>query len=276
MLKPCCLSTSNDGFQRGVRALRSWLAGFVIALIGFGVAQSGNGEESSPGEVFPLPGAVWNTSPDQPWTGCTSTAGVEGIYGSSSSLQPPSWLEVTLNGPGKLQFSVDTGLTLPDFRAAERTYQLLSQVAGRAGRGERPGKVLIQTYRAKALAITAATNHDYLGFYQGEVAARADLGYPPHGRLIAIRLDGADPNQVIDTAQRLALLAQAVGKRIGGVDVAGPVAAPLEKLRGRVRWQIWLRGPRRQDVRQVARSVLTADIPSAVRVSLDVDPVSTM
>lgn len=113
MLKPCCLSTSNDGFQRGVRALRSWLAGFVIALIGFGVAQSGNGEESSPGEVFPLPGAVWNTSPDQPWTGCTSTAGVEGIYGSSSSLQPPSWLEVTLNGPGKLQFSVDTGLTLP-------------------------------------------------------------------------------------------------------------------------------------------------------------------
>jgi primosomal protein N' (replication factor Y) len=170
----------------------------------------------------------------------------------------------------------DTGLTLPDFRAAERTYQLLSQVAGRAGRGERPGKVLIQTYRAKALAITAATNHDYLGFYQGEVAARADLGYPPHGRLIAIRLDGADPNQVIDTAQRLALLAQAVGKRIGGVDVAGPVAAPLEKLRGRVRWQIWLRGPRRQDVRQVARSVLTADIPSAVRVSLDVDPVSTM
>ena len=170
----------------------------------------------------------------------------------------------------------DTGLTLPDFRAAERTYQLLSQVAGRAGRGERPGKVLIQTYRAKALAITAAMNHDYLGFYTGEMAARADLGYPPHGRLIAVRLDSADANLVVETAHRLAQLADVVGKRIGGVEVAGPVAAPLEKLRGRVRWQIWLRGPRRQDVRQVARSIMTADVPSAVRVSLDVDPVSTM
>ncbi len=170
----------------------------------------------------------------------------------------------------------DTGLTLPDFRAAERTYQLLSQVAGRAGRGQRPGKVVIQTYRAKALAITAAMNHDYVGFYTGEMAARADLGYPPHGRLIAVRLDGADATLVVETAHRLAQLADVVGKRIGGVEVAGPVAAPLEKLRGRVRWQIWLRGARRQDVRQVARSILAADVPSAVRVSLDVDPVSTM
>jgi primosomal protein N' (replication factor Y) (superfamily II helicase) len=170
----------------------------------------------------------------------------------------------------------DTGLTLPDFRAAERTYQLLSQVAGRAGRGAKAGQVLIQTYRARALAITAAANHDYIGFYQGEVEARAELGYPPHGRLIAIRIDGPDARVVVDTAQRLAQLAVAVGKRIGGVDVAGPVAAPLEKLRGRVRWQIWLRGPRRQDVRQAARSVLGAEVAASVRVSLDVDPVSTM
>lgn len=81
-------------------------------------------------------------------------------------------------------------------------------------------------------------NHDYVGFYTGEMAARADLGYPPHGRLIAVRLDGADATLVVETAHRLAQLADVVGKRIGGVEVAGPVAAPLEKLRGRVRWQI--------------------------------------
>src|SRR4029078_12623942 len=75
----------------------------------------------------------------------------------------------------------DTGLTLPDFRASERTFQLLAQVAGRAGRGDRPGRVIIQTYRPEASAVTAAAAHDYGKFFADEVAARADLLYPPHG-----------------------------------------------------------------------------------------------
>ena len=106
----------------------------------------------------------------------------------------------------------DTGLNLPDFRASERTFQLLAQVAGRAGRGERPGRVLIQTYRPSAPAVTARGGARLRAASStAELAARAELGYPPHGRLIAVRIDGPDAHEVAGTAQRLAQLAEAIG-----------------------------------------------------------------
>ena len=172
----------------------------------------------------------------------------------------------------------DTGLSLPDFRASERTFQLLAQVAGRAGRGDRPGRVIVQTYRPTAHAVVAAAAHDYESFFRAESAARAELAYPPHGRLIAVRIDGPDAGVVSKTAERLANLAVAVTKRpeIVGVEVLGPVAAPLEKLRGRTRWQIWLRGADRVALRRVARAVIGAEKEANVRVSLDVDPLSAL
>jgi primosomal protein N' (replication factor Y) len=173
----------------------------------------------------------------------------------------------------------DTGLNIPDFRASERTFQLLAQVAGRAGRGDKPGKVLIQTYRPTAPAVVAAAAHDYTQFFTAEVAAREELGYPPHGRLIAVRIDGGDASEVAATAQRLAELAEAIARRpdLGGtVDVRGPVPAPLEKLRGRTRWQIWLRSPDRHALRRVARGLAAAEVSSKVRVALDVDPISAL
>jgi primosomal protein N' (replication factor Y) len=173
----------------------------------------------------------------------------------------------------------DTGLNIPDFRASERTFQLLAQVAGRAGRGDRPGRVLIQTYRPTAPAVTAAAAHDYEKFFEAEFEERRELGYPPHGRLIAVRLDGADEHEVAGTAQRLALVAEAIAKRpdVGGeVEVRGPVPAPLEKLRGRTRWQIWLRSADRHALRRVARGVIGAEVQTSVRVSLDVDPISAL
>jgi primosomal protein N' (replication factor Y) len=172
----------------------------------------------------------------------------------------------------------DTGLNLPDFRASERTFQLLAQVAGRAGRGDRPGRVIVQTYRPETAAVTAAAAHDYGAFYRAELAERAELRYPPHGRLIAVRIDGGKPREVSDVAQRLAQLADVMSRRpdMPGVEVMGPVAAPLERLRGRTRWQIWLRGTDRQALRRVARGMLSAEVPSTVRVGLDVDPLSTL
>jgi primosomal protein N' (replication factor Y) len=173
----------------------------------------------------------------------------------------------------------DTGLNLPDFRASERTFQLLAQVAGRAGRGDRPGRVLVQTYRPSAPAVVAAAAHDYGSFFAAELAARADLGYPPHGRLIAVRVDGPDPHEVAGTAQRLAQLAERIAARPengGAVDVRGPVPAPIERLRGRTRWQVWLRGADRHALRRVARGALAAEVGSAVRVGLDVDPMSAL
>jgi primosomal protein N' (replication factor Y) len=171
----------------------------------------------------------------------------------------------------------DTGLNLPDFRAAERTFQLLAQVAGRAGRGDRPGRVVIQTYRPEAPAVVAAAAHDYAQFFAAESEARAELGYPPHGRLIAIRIDGADPHEVAGAAERLARLAEEAVARLGApVEVRGPVPAPLERLRNRTRWQVWLRSGDRQALRRVARSLVTADLTGNVRVGLDVDPISAM
>jgi len=170
----------------------------------------------------------------------------------------------------------DTGLDLPDFRASERTFQLLAQVAGRAGRGERAGRVLIQTYRPEAPAVVAAAAHDYGQFYSAEMATRAELGYPPHGRLVAVRLDGPDPHAVAGAAQRIAQCAQAIARREDLVDVRGPVPAPLERLRGRTRWQVWLRSADRGALRRVARGLAAADITSTVRVVLDVDPMSAL
>ena len=172
----------------------------------------------------------------------------------------------------------DSGLNLPDFRASERTFQLLAQVAGRAGRGDKPGRVMIQTYRPEAPAVVAAAAHDYAGFFAAESAERAELGYPPHGRLIAVRVDGADGHAVAGVAQQLAVLAEAAARREpeGQVEVRGPVPAPLERLRNRTRWQIWLRSADRHALRRVARNLLTAEIAGTVRVGLDVDPISAM
>jgi primosomal protein N' (replication factor Y) len=173
----------------------------------------------------------------------------------------------------------DTGLNLPDFRASERTFQLLAQVAGRAGRGDKPGRVIVQTYRPESPAVVAAAAHDYAQFYAAESVARADLGYPPHGRLIAVRIDGADGHAVAGVAQQLALTAEAIAARpenAGQVEVRGPVPAPLERLRNRTRWQIWLRGADRHALRRVARAVIATEVASAVRVGLDVDPISAM
>jgi primosomal protein N' (replication factor Y) len=172
----------------------------------------------------------------------------------------------------------DTGLNLPDFRASERTFQLLAQVAGRAGRGDRPGRVLVQTYRPSSHAVVSAAAHDYESFFRAESAARAELAYPPHGRLIAVRIDGPDASVVSKTGDRLAQLCSVVAKRpeIAGVEILGPVPAPLERLRNRTRWQIWLRGADRVALRRVARSVLSAELPPNVRVALDVDPLSAL
>jgi primosomal protein N' (replication factor Y) len=172
----------------------------------------------------------------------------------------------------------DTGLNLPDFRASERTFQLLAQVAGRAGRGDRPGRVIVQTYRPQAHAVTAAAAHDYGLFFGVESQTRAELGYPPHGRLIAVRIDGPRAPEVASTARRLAQLAEALARRDDndGVEIRGAVPAPLERLRGRTRWQIWLRGADRAALRRVARAVAAADVAPSVRVALDVDPLSTL
>jgi primosomal protein N' (replication factor Y) (superfamily II helicase) len=169
----------------------------------------------------------------------------------------------------------DGALSLPDFRAAERTFQLLTQVAGRAGRGERPGRVVIQAYSPDHHAVTCAAGHDYQAFFAAESAARAELGYPPHGRLFAIRIDGSSDEQVGQAAARLAARAE---RRPPTVTVLGPAEAPLKKLKGRTRWHMWVKGTDRPVLRAFVRHIVAgaADLPRDVRVTVDVDPISAL
>jgi primosomal protein N' (replication factor Y) len=172
----------------------------------------------------------------------------------------------------------DQAMHLPDFRAAERAFQLLEQVAGRAGRGDRPGRVIIQTYDPEHPSVLAVSHHDYEGFARGELAARREADYPPFARMVALRLDARDPTAVRDAAGRAAEAARTASARAGAaVTVRGPAEAPLAMLRGRTRWQVWLAGHDRAGLVLAARAA--ADAAGAggdLRVVVDVDPQSVL
>jgi primosomal protein N' (replication factor Y) len=168
----------------------------------------------------------------------------------------------------------DQTMNLPDFRAAERTFQLIEQVAGRAGRGDRPGRVVIQTYAPDHPSIVAAATHDYEGFAHLELAAREETGYPPFTRMIALRIDARDGAR----AKAAATTAANAAKRAGAaVTVRGPAEAPLAMLRGRVRWQVWLSARDRGAVAAAARAAGAAvGATGDLRFAIDVDPHSTL
>jgi primosomal protein N' (replication factor Y) (superfamily II helicase) len=168
----------------------------------------------------------------------------------------------------------DQGMHMPDFRAAERTFQLLEQVSGRAGRGDRPGRVIIQTYTPDHPAVLALPGHEYEGFVAGELARRKEAGYPPFSRLIAIRLDGQDGGEVRMAASRVAERALAVAP--AGVAVKGPAEAPIAFLRGQVRWQVWLAAADRTALAATARQAAAVPLSGGVRLIVDVDPQSVL
>jgi primosomal protein N' (replication factor Y) len=165
--------------------------------------------------------------------------------------------------------SADTALYLPDYRAAERTFQLLTQVAGRAGRSRRGGQVIVQTYNPDHYAIQAAARHDYLGFYQQELSYRRQLGYPPLSRLVALRFSHQDAHRCRAEAERLARWLRAEIRQSGQrADLIGPAPCFVSRMDGRYRWQIVIRGANPSSVlRDVA-------LPWGWRV--DVDPVSLL
>lgn len=173
----------------------------------------------------------------------------------------------------------DQSLAFPDFRASERTFQLLCQVAGRAGRGSAEGRAFFQTYSPEHPAIQFAAEHDYEGFYRLELESRAALGYPPEGHLVMVRVDAGDVNVAEDTVEGLARMARHLVKAWDAqVDLLGPTPAPIERLRGRYRFRFLLRARDRSPLRALAVA-LTERIEAGVapaRASVDTDPVSTL
>ncbi len=138
----------------------------------------------------------------------------------------------------------DVGLHRPDFRAGERTFQLLCQVAGRAGRGRTPGLVVIQTYSPESYTIRAAGRQDYSSMYKREIAYRRELGYPPFSRLIRLVYQNIKEDVCEEEAKRMAEALQntAYGRGLAGVDVVGPAPTQPRRIRGLYRWHLILRG----------------------------------
>ena len=168
----------------------------------------------------------------------------------------------------------DVGLHLPDFRAAERTFQLLTQVAGRAGRDRAPGRVIVQTYAPAHPAIRPVREHDYEAFYAEELGQRAALGYPPFGRLVQAMVSGADAPAALAAAQALALAAASTD----GPEVLGPAPAPIARLRGKHRFQLLLKGADAQRLHAAARRLVEAagKLPRGIQASLDAFPVNML
>lgn len=170
----------------------------------------------------------------------------------------------------------DLSLNLPDFRAAERTFQLLTQVAGRSGRGDHPGRVVIQTYSPDHYAMKHLTLHDYKGFFGEEIEFRRALNYPPFSRLINLRIDGPKPDQVEKAAKALRKrlgMTQRAAAKFRDIEILGPAPAPIQKLRNRYRWQLLLKGGQTNALLELAQHA-REHLPRAraTRLHVDVDP----
>ncbi|MDR1043508.1 MAG: primosomal protein N' [Candidatus Adiutrix sp.] len=170
----------------------------------------------------------------------------------------------------------DLGLNLPDFRAAERTFQLLSQVSGRAGRAGAPGAVLIQTLTPRHPVLAAVARHDYEAFFEQEIETRRLLGYPPFGRLALIRLSGPDEGEVGRQAEKMAGLGRPYLPEFGDqLELLGPAPAPQAKLKDRYRCQFLLRAsavaPRHRFLSLWLPAIRKA-LPAGLRLTVDIDP----
>jgi len=172
--------------------------------------------------------------------------------------------------------NADAALSIPDFRAGERAFQLLVQVAGRAGRGDLPGRVLVQTYDPDHPSIVFAASHDVDGFLERELAGRKELGYPPFSRIALVRVEAVHEADAKASCDKLAGVAR--GLRLLDVEVMGPAPAPLARLRNRFRYRLMLRGTDRKVLRGVLRELERArdTLPRTVRVSFDVDPMQLL
>ncbi|MFH2122432.1 MAG: primosomal protein N' [Pseudomonadota bacterium] len=203
------------------------------------------------------------------------------LIGTQMIAKGHDFPEVTLVGV----VWADGGLTLPDFRAAERTYQLLSQVSGRAGRGDSPGRVIIQTLRPDHYAVSLAQRHAYSEMYEREIAIRQMPAFPPLLRMINIHIQGGREQEVRKAAEDIAAKCRTSAKTLAAasmcdpVEILGPAPSPLDRLRDRYRWQLLLKGVCQEDLHAVCHQVVTCQgefVAGDLKIGIDVDPENMM
>ncbi len=203
------------------------------------------------------------------------SGGIDILIGTQMIVKGHDFPNVTFVGV----VSADTSLHFPDFRSSERTFQLLTQVAGRAGRGEFFGEVVIQTFNPDHYSILRAKDHDYVGFYREEIQFRKDLEYPPFSRFINFRLAGNNENKTKGMAEEMGRIGQSLLKKPHGteIEILGPSTAPFAKMRGKFRWQMLAKGKSPQSLHRFAKELWSEmDAPlrgKGVNLDIDVDPV---
>jgi primosomal protein N' (replication factor Y) len=171
----------------------------------------------------------------------------------------------------------DSGLGMPDYKAGERSFQVLTQVMGRAGRAEHPGRVILQTHQPQHYAIVAAQAQVYQEMYAQEKVLREALGYPPFGRLINIRLSGTHEQQVMELAQQVRAFLQGLLHDKIRVEILGPAPAPVSMIKNRFRWQILLKGRQSEQLHWLCERLCAGlRVPKGLRMKIDVDPENMM
>ena len=197
-----------------------------------------------------------------------TSGAIDVLIGTQMIAKGHDFPAVTLVGV----LNADTALNLPDFRSAERVFSLLSQVAGRAGRGDRLGRVMIQTYAVDNYALDYVARHDYQGFAALELSQRQALAYPPFGYLVNLVLSGNDEKKVHNAAEQLA---SSLASGDVDVEVLGPAPCLLPRLRNKHRVQILLKAKHREPLRRriVQLGRLRSQLPAGVVLTVDVDPV---
>jgi len=200
---------------------------------------------------------------------------VDILVGTQMIAKGHDFPEVTLVGV----LLADLSLSFPDFRSAERTFQILTQVAGRAGRGDRPGRVIVQTLSPDHFCVRSAARHDFDGFMKEELAAREALAYPPHGRMLLLRLWGPDASRVSQAAGEVAA-ALSGPVAAAGITLLGPAPSPIPFVKRKHHFQILLKMPARFHVGDffpdLLRPLRDAVRKTGVRMEADVDPYNMM
>ena len=204
---------------------------------------------------------------------------VDIIVGTQMLAKGHDFPSITLVGV----ICADLSLSLPDFRAGERTFQLLAQVAGRAGRGDTPGKVIMQTYNPDHFIIEAARKQDFFEFFQNEAPFRKALMYPPFSRMIQLKISGNDPARVkayaLKVAEVLNGLIKAWNIPKNTVQILGPIEASIQKIASRFRWQILIKSASSSGINRLVTAMISHPAllsGSGIAMAVDVDPYSLM
>jgi primosomal protein N' (replication factor Y) len=205
---------------------------------------------------------------------------VDILLGTQMVAKGLDFSRVTLVGV----ISADTQMLLPDFRSSERTFQLLTQVAGRAGRSALAGEVVIQTYQPQHDSLKHVLTHNYRGFFEEEISFRKELDYPPYSRIVMLELRGEQESEVRRHALELAAL---IRRNNPHWSMLGPATAAIAKLKGLYRWHIVIKNSKKTDpsgqrLQSALRGVLQAYKTTgsgksrSVRLIIDIDPVGMM